>query len=116
MDPIGFGLENFDAVGAWREKDGTHGIDPSGELPGGRKFTGSKELKEILKGKRDLFVRCLTERMLTYALGRGLEDYDDCTVETISKDISRKNYKFSSLVLEIVNSDAFQHKRGVGSR
>ncbi len=116
MDPIGFSLENFDAVGAWRDTDGKHAIDASGELPGGRKFNGPKELKAVLKGKRDLFVRCLTERMLTYALGRGLEDYDDCTVEQISKNMARNNYKFSSLILEIVNSDPFQHKRGAGSR
>jgi mono/diheme cytochrome c family protein len=113
MDAIGFGLENFDAIGGWRDKDGPHAIDSSGELSGGRKFNGPEELKKILKSKPHLFVRCLTDRMLTYALGRGLEDYDECTVERIVQAVVKNDYKFSSLVIEIAKSDAFQKKRGV---
>src|SRR5687768_8465229 len=116
MDAIGFGLENFDAVGAWRQSDGPHKIDASGELSAGRSFNGPAELKKILKSKPDLFVRCLTERMLTYALGRGLEDYDECTVERIAAGVAKNNYKFSSLVIEIVKSDAFQKKRGTDQK
>ncbi len=83
MDPIGFGLENFNAVGAFRTKDGDFDIDPSGTLPNGKSFKGPVELKEILRGKKDQFSRCLTEKMLIYALGRGLEYYDTRTVEGI---------------------------------
>jgi hypothetical protein len=113
MDAIGFGLENFDAIGAWREKEGPHAIDPSGELSAGRKFNGPSELKRLLKSKPDLFVRCLSDRMLTYALGRGLEDYDECTLERIAQGVAKNDYKFSRLVIEIVKSDAFGKKRGV---
>jgi hypothetical protein len=113
MDPIGFGLEHFDAIGAWREKDGPHAIDATGELAGGKKFNGANELKEVLKSQRELFVRCLVDRMLTYALGRGLEDYDEATVERIAQAVAKQDYKFTSLVLEIAKTDAFQKKRGV---
>src|SRR5206468_13084125 len=78
MDPIGFAFENYDAVGAWRDKDGEFPIDPSGDLPGGQTFQGPAELKALLRGKKDQFRRCLTEKVLTYALGRGLEYYDRC--------------------------------------
>ena len=85
MDPLGFGLENYDAVGAWRAMDGKFPIDPSGTLPGGQSFAGSKGLKEILKTKSDAFVNNVTEKMLTYSLGRGLERFDRPTVEAISR-------------------------------
>ncbi len=78
MDPLGFGLENFDPIGAWREKDGDYPIDSSGILPGGKTFQGPKALKAILKGKSKEFTRCLAEKMLTYAIGRGLDDVDRC--------------------------------------
>ena len=83
MDPIGFGLENYDASGAWRDHDGNFPIDSSGMLPEGTSFKGSKELKQILRGRSDLFARNLTEKMLTYALGRGLEPYDRPAVDAI---------------------------------
>jgi hypothetical protein len=111
MDAIGFGLENFDAIGAWREKDGPHPIDASGELSPGRSFNGPEELKKLLAARPGLFVRCLTDRMLTYALGRGLEEYDECTIERIAQAVEKNEFKFSSLVIEIVKSDAFQKKR-----
>ncbi len=69
MDPLGFGLENYDGIGGWRTKDGTFEIDASGELPGGQKFAGPQELKSILRGRQDDFLRCLAEKMLTYAPG-----------------------------------------------
>jgi hypothetical protein len=114
MDPLGFGLENFDAVGAWRTQDGQFPVDPSGTLPGGRSFTGPKELREILLTKREQFVRCLAEKLLTYGLGRGLEYYDRCAVNEIVAASEKQDYKFSSLVLAIVHSDPFQKRRAKG--
>ncbi|MBN9520946.1 DUF1592 domain-containing protein [bacterium] len=112
MDPLGFGLENFDAVGAFRMKDGGSPIDPSGELPGGVKFAGPVELKKILVGKKELFARCLTEKLLTYGLGRGLEFYDKRAVDKVVAGLARQDYKFSALVTEIVTSDPFRMRRG----
>jgi hypothetical protein len=113
LDPPGFGLENYDAVGAWRAKDGDFPIDASAKLPTGESFNGAAELKALLlKTRKDEFVACLTEKMLTYALGRGLEDYDACTVQQIAKDVSADGYRFSRMVLEIVKSDPFRKRRG----
>jgi hypothetical protein len=110
MDPIGFGLENYDAVGAWRTMDGKFPIESSGTLPDGQTFAGSKALKAILKGQSDQFVRNVTEKLLTYSLGRGLERFDRPTVDTISRQVAANNYKFSSLVLEVVKSTPFRMK------
>jgi hypothetical protein len=112
MDPLGFGFENFDAVGAWRDRDGKHAIDPSGVLPNGQSFKGPAELKAILKGRSDAFARCLAEKMLTYALGRGVERSDRCAVDEIARNLAREQYKFSALVIQIVKSDPFQKRRG----
>lgn len=111
MDPLGFGLENFDAIGAWRDRDGAFFIDASGELVDGSKFKGPKELKAILKAKKHEFTRCFTEKMLTYALGRGLEPYDRCTVDDIVAALAKDRYKFSTLIQQIVASDPFQKRR-----
>ncbi len=108
MDPIGFGFENFDAIGAWRDKDSGGPINPSGTLPDGKSFDGPDGLKLILKDKKDLFIRCITEKMFTYALGRGLEYYDRCAVDHITDALAKNDYKFSTLISEIVKSDAFQ--------
>ena len=112
MDALGFGLENYDPIGAWRTKDGTFDIDAAGSLPGGASFKTPAELKTVLKARAGEFRRCLAEKLLTYALGRGLEYYDKCTVDTIVRNVSANHDNFSSLVLEIVNSDAFQKRRG----
>jgi hypothetical protein len=112
MDALGFGLENYDPIGVWRTRDGESQIDPSGTLPGGLAFQSPAELKAILKARDGEFRRCLTEKLLTYALGRGLEYYDKCTVDTIVKNVAGNHDKFAVLVLEIVNSDAFQKRRG----
>ncbi len=113
MDPIGFGLENYDAIGAWRGKDEGQPIDASGKLVSGEAFNGPAELKAILlKKKRDDFVRCLSEKMLTYALGRGLEYYDKCAVDKIRKNLARDGYRFRTLILEIARSAPFQMMRG----
>ena len=86
----------------------------SGELPGGRKFSGPAELKTILKSRTDLFARCLTEKLLVYALGRGLEHYDKRTVNRITVALAADGFKFSRLVLEIVKSEPFTLRRGKG--
>ncbi len=114
MDPLGFGLENFDAVGAWREQDGGQPIDSSGVLPGGQSFSGPKGLREILRGKSKEFTRCLSEKMLTYALGRGLEDADSCYVDRIAQATAADGHRFSRLVLEIVRSDPFLKRKARG--
>jgi hypothetical protein len=111
MDPLGFGLENFDAVGAWREKDGPFPVDASGTLPSGQTFQGPKALKAILQERREDFARCLAEKLLTYALGRGLDYYDKCAVDRMVAALARDDYRFSTLVLEIVQSDPFQKRR-----
>jgi hypothetical protein len=112
MDPLGFGFENFDAIGAWRNTDGKFAIDPGGELPGGKTFKGPAELKAILKARKDAFARCLAEKMLTYALGRGLESYDRRAVGSVATDLAKGEYRFTSLVMAIVQSDPFLKRRG----
>ena len=116
MDPLGFGLENYDAVGVWRTHDGKFPIETSGTLPGGQTFTGSKGLKEILRSKSDVFVHNVTEKLLTYSLGRGLERFDRPTVEAISRQVTDNGYKFSALVMGVVNSKPFQMQTVEGAR
>ena len=111
MDPLGFGLENFDAVGAWRTMEGKFPIDASGQLPDGRTFTGPNELRDILSADREAFGRAITSKLLTYGLGRGLERYDNRTVKLIASRLPTYDYRFSGLVLEIVNSLPFQSRR-----
>ena len=113
MDPLGFGLENFNAIGAWRTVDGTFPVDASGSLPGGKTFEGPKELKALLKEDKDAFVRGITEKLLTYALGRGLERFDRPVVASIAGKMPERGYRFSELVVEIVNSLPFQKRRAV---
>ena len=108
MDPIGFGLENYNAIGGWRTADGNFPIDASGELPGGTRFDGPAGLRAVLYAQQDQFARNLTEKVLTYALGRGLESYDEPVIEEIRREIARNGYRFSSLVLGIVESIPFQ--------
>jgi hypothetical protein len=117
MDPIGFGLENFDAIGVWRDQDGELPIHAAGQLVSGESFNGPAGIKAVvLQQKRDAFLRCLTEKMLTYALGRGLEYYDKCAVDQITKSLARNHYRFSSLILGVVKSTPFQMRRGEGER
>jgi hypothetical protein len=111
MDPLGFGLENFDAVGAWRTTDGKFPIDATGYLPDGDEFDGPEQLRDVLKHEQIAFARCLTSKLLTYALGRGLERYDTRTVKQIASRLPARDYRFSALVLQIVNSLPFQSRR-----
>lgn len=114
MDALGFGFENFDAIGRWRERDGKAPIDASGTLPGDIHFSGPQELVEILKQRKSSFCRALTRKMLTYALGRGLEYYDRCAVDKIADALAQHDYRFSALVVEIVKSEPFRKRRGEG--
>jgi len=111
MDPLGFSLENFDAVGEWRTKEPGGAVDPSGQLADGTKVDGPVALRNAIMKHPEQFVRTLTEKMLTYGLGRGLEYYDMPTIRGIARDASRSDYKFSSLVLGIVKSTPFQMRR-----
>jgi len=112
MDELGFGLENFDPIGRYRESDGSTPLDVTGELPGGAKFAGSQELAGVLKQKQTEFAKCLADKLLTYALGRGLEYYDRCTVNRIAETAQSQQLKFSALVTAIVKSEAFRLRRG----
>ena len=112
MDPLGFALENFDGIGKWRTKDAGQTIDTTGTLPDGTMFKGASGLTELMKTKyRDAFVQTAIEKMLTYALGRGVEYYDMPTVRAIARDAAGDDFKMSSLVIGIVNSTPFQVKR-----
>ncbi len=111
MDPLGFGFENFDPIGRWRDKDGTFAIDASGTLPSGQSFNGPDELKAILVGtKADDFSRCLTEKLLTYAIGRGVEPADDCVVDRIAASMPSHGYRFGHMISEIVKSEPFRER------
>ena len=110
MDPLGFALENFDAVGRWREQDGKFPIDASGELGSGKAFNGARELKALLKSDKR-FVRCLAEKLMIYALGRGLDYNDRCAVDDLVAKMGTRNNKFSALVSGIVTSDPFLKRK-----
>ncbi|MSV29967.1 MAG: DUF1592 domain-containing protein [Bryobacterales bacterium] len=112
MDPLGFGLENYDAIGRWRTQEGSFPLDVAGVLPDGKSFQTPAELKAVLKDGSDAFVRCLSEKLLTYGLGRGLERYDRPAVDSISREVSRDGYRFSRLILGVVDSLPFQMRRG----
>jgi hypothetical protein len=108
MDPIGFSMENFDAIGRWRTTEGNAPIDVSGALPDGTKFQGVAELQKILVGRPQLFVTTVTEKLLTYGLGRGVEYYDQPVIRSIMRDAAADNYRWSALILGIVKSPPFQ--------
>lgn len=113
IDPLGFGLENYDPIGRWREMDGKWPVDSAGELPGGFAFSSPGELKKILRETEgDMFVRGLIEKMLTYALGRGVERFDTPAIEQIRSEMVERDYRFSSLIEGIVTSVPFQMRRG----
>jgi hypothetical protein len=111
MDPIGFALENFDAIGRWRTTDAGSAIDPSGVLPDGTRFAGPSELRNALLRNPDAFVYTITEKLLTYALGRKLEYYDAPAVRGITRQAAADGYRWSSLVLGVIRSTPFQLRR-----
>ncbi len=112
MDVLGFGLENYDGTGKWRTRDGKFDIDASGTMPGNKSFKTPAEMRTILKESAPEFSRCLTEKMLTYALGRGLERYDRRAIEEINRKVIGSGYQFETLVLEITHSMPFLERRG----
>ncbi|HZE97616.1 MAG TPA: DUF1592 domain-containing protein [Planctomycetota bacterium] len=111
MDPIGFAFENYDPVGAWRDTDGPHPIDTAATLPDGSSFRGPVELRALILSRQDDFVRCLSEKMLTYALGRGVEYYDASTVKAIRKAVVENGCRMSTLLMEVARSYPFQYRR-----
>jgi mono/diheme cytochrome c family protein len=111
MDPLGFGLENYDALGKWRTHDGKFPVDASGTLPDGKTFSSPAEMRAILISQLPEFSRCLTEKMLTYSLGRGLERSDRLTVDDLNKKLAADQYHFQTLIYEIVKSLPFQSRR-----
>ncbi len=112
MDPLGFGLENYDAIGRWRTKDGNFPVDSTGTLPDGRKFANPREMRTILTSQLPQFSRTLIEKMMTYALGRGLQAYDRRTVDNINRTLAADGYRFQTLVQQIAESLPFQSRRG----
>jgi hypothetical protein len=114
MDPIGFGLENYDAIGKWRTEDGKFPVDASGTLPNGKSFQTPEEMRSLLVSAMPQFSRRLTEKMLTYALGRGLGPHDRPSVDGIERHLAASGYHFQSLIYEIVHSAPFQMGRGDG--
>jgi hypothetical protein len=110
MDPIGFGLENFDPIGRWRETSQGAPVDARGELPSGEAFNGPAELKQILLARKDDFTRNLARKMLGYALGRALTSYDYCVVDKAVETLRENGYAAQSLVETIVLSYPFLHR------
>jgi hypothetical protein len=111
MDPLGFALENYDPIGKFRTKEGDAEIDASGALPGGINVQGPDGLKKVLMERKDQLVESLADKLLTYALGRGLEYYDMPAVRQIRRATAANDYRFSSLVLAAINSQPFQMRR-----
>jgi hypothetical protein len=112
MDPLGFGLENYDAIGRWRTMDGKFAVDSSGTLPDGKTFSTPAEMRALLTSQLSQFSRTLIEKMMTYALGRGLKTYDRTTVDNINRTLGADGYRFQTLIQVIVESPAFQLRRG----
>jgi hypothetical protein len=112
MDPLGFGLENYDGIGKWRTMDGKFPVDASGVLPNGNSFSTPAEMRTVLKTQLPQFSRCIVEKMLTYSLGRGLGASDRPTVDEIDRQLAANGYGFQSLIYQIVRSLPFQSRRG----
>jgi hypothetical protein len=110
MDPVGFALENFDAIGRWRASDDGARIDPSGTLFNGSRVDGPAALRQTLTSRPEVFVGVMTEKLLTYALGRGVEYYDMPAVRRIVRDAAARDFKFSALIAGVVKSTPFQMK------
>jgi hypothetical protein len=112
MDPLGLALENFNAMGMWRDKERNQPIEPSGTLISGEKLSGARDLKQIIVNEKRLdYYRCLSEKLLTYALGRGLEYYDVETVDQIVQKLQDNDGRFSALLTGVIESAPFQKRR-----
>lgn len=112
LDPLGLAFENFDAIGKWRDREGGHAIDATGSLPGGELLTGAADLKKLLVRRGDQFVENLCGKVLTYAIGRGLEPFDRPAVRQILMRTRENGDRFSSLIEAVVASDTFRTCRG----
>jgi len=112
MDVLGFGLENYDAIGKWREKDGKFPIDVGGTMPSGKTFQTAAEMRDILTASLPQVSHCLIEKIMTYAIGRGMQPYDNRSLEQIGKTLAADDYHFQTLVFEVVRSLPFQSRRG----
>jgi Protein of unknown function (DUF1588)/Protein of unknown function (DUF1585) len=111
MDPLGFALENFDPIGRWRTEDAGTPVDSSGALPSGAAFEGMTGLRALLLQQRDQFAANVTEKLMAYALGRGVEYYDRPTLRRIVREASRDGFRWSAVVVGIVSSAPFQMRR-----
>jgi hypothetical protein len=111
MDPLGFSLENYDAIGRWRTEDGRFPIDATGTFPNGKSFSGPAEMKALLKDSMAEFTSSLAEKLLTYSLGRGVESFDRPTVRDLAQQTAADGYRLQTLVLGIVKSAPFQQRR-----
>ena len=114
MDALGFGFENFDAIGRWRDTDGKHKIDSSGTLPGDESFSSPIELIRILTKRQDRFCRSLSRKMLVYSLGRGLEFNDRCAIDRIVAACREDGFRFQAMVIAVVQSEPFRMRREEG--
>jgi hypothetical protein len=112
MDPLGFGLENYDGIGRWRAMDGKFPVDSTGTLPNGKTFSSPAEMRAALLSELPDFSRCVVEKLLTYSLGRGLQSYDRPAVNEITRKLEASGYPFQSIIFEVVNSLPFQSRRG----
>ncbi len=116
IDPLGFALENYDAVGAWREQQGGKPVDAAGILPSGERFEGIAGLKQVLLRSRDAFERNLIEQMLAYALGREVQDGDECAIREIKAALEKDGHRFSALVLGVVRSVPMQYRQNSAAK
>jgi hypothetical protein len=112
MDPLGFALENYDAIGRYRAQDEGGPIDSSGSTPDGIKFDGLHGLRSVMEKRQVEFVDTVAEKLLTYAIGRGVEYYDQPAIRTIVRDAAPNDYRWSSIIMGIVKSVPFQMKQG----
>jgi hypothetical protein len=112
MDVLGFGLENYDAIGRWRTQDGKFPVDPGGAFPNGKSFTTPAGMKALLHDNMPEFTRCFTEKLLTYALGRGVEAYDRRTVQDIVRQAGEHGYRSQAVISAIIHSAPFEQRRG----
>jgi hypothetical protein len=112
IDPLGLAFENFNAIGAWRDRDGDLAIDAAGTLKDGSTYKNVQDLRAILKSKDADFRKCLTQKIMLYALGRGLEPYDQCAIDSVCASMQKHHDTFSSLIVAVVQSDPFNYRKG----
>jgi cytochrome c5 len=115
MDVLGFGLENYDAIGRWRAEDGKFPVEPGGTFPNGKSFKTPAEMKSVLRAEVPDFSRCLTEKLLVYGLGRGLEAYDRMAVREIVRNAAASDYRFQTFITGVIHSFPFQHRRAAAA-